>query len=225
MRLIVASCSATYSGRGDTQLRQRTRAIIIKNDGSIAIHNDASNKPLNYMGKGSVYTDSTDDKGNRTIVIESRKENLTITLHEVITDTGFELDLEDEGLIRDGAEEHLQAWIAEHPECLGEGYALIQREYPTGSGPVDLMMTDGEGKPVAVEVKRVAMLGTVYQVLRYVDALNQESEHEDVRGVIAALDIRPKTAELAAKRGIECITLPVDWNNSGGAQKSCTPPE
>lgn len=212
MRIIVASCSATYSGRGDTQLNRCTRAIIIKNDGSIAIHNDASNKPLNYMGKDGVLSEHIDDTGQQKLVIESRKENLTITLHEVISDTSFDLDLEDEGLIRDGTEDHLQAWIAEHPECLGEGYRLIQREYPTGSGPVDLLMEDADGNVIAVEVKRVAMLGAVYQVLRYVDALNQTEEHEGVRGLIAALDVRPKTLELAAKRGVECVTLPVDWN-------------
>lgn len=217
MRVIIANCSAVYAGRGNTTLSARTRAIIIKKDGCVSIHNETSNKPLNYMGKDSVLTESTDDNDNNVLRFETRKENLTITIYQTLSDIDLPMDEEDEGLVRDGTEDHLQAWIAKNPECLGKGWTLIQREFPTGSGPVDLLVRDEDGKEVAVEVKRVAMLNTVYQILRYVDALNQTDEYDNVQGVIAALDIRPKTAELAAKRGIKCITLPADWNTTLGA--------
>lgn len=210
MRVIVAHCSAVYTGRGDTQLNPATRAIIIKADGAISIHNDKSNKPLNYMGTGNIFTE-TIEEDHILWSFDTRKENLQIKLFEIFSDTAHELIIEDEGLIRDGTEQQLQTWLAEHPEALGEGYTLIQREYPTGAGPVDLLVKDQNGISVAVEVKRVAMLGAVDQTKRYIEALAETGEHPHVRGIVAALDIRPNTLKLAEKRGIECVTIPSYW--------------
>lgn len=183
---------------------------MIKNDGCVSIHNETSNKPLNYMGKGSILTEEQQPDGTLKLTADSRKENLTIYLYEVISDINLEIDEEDEGLIKDGTEDHLQEWLAQNPQVIREDLELIQREYPTGSGPVDLLMKDTTGQIYAVEVKRVAMLGTVYQTLRYVDALQEE--HPGAQGIIAALDIRPKTEALAEKRNLTCTTIPANWN-------------
>lgn len=212
MRKIVASCSAIYSGRGDTQLGEGIRAIIFKEDGSVSIHNDKSNKPLNYMGKGNIVTETEID-GHLVWNIDTRKENLQIHLHEIISDTSFGLIMEDEGLVRDGTEHQLQAWLADNPESLGEGFTFVSREYPTGAGPVDLLVEDAQGNPVAVEVKRTAMLTAVDQVNRYVEALKEIEGFENARGIVAALDIRPNTLKLAERKNVECVTLPATWKN------------
>jgi len=48
MRLIVARCSAVYSGRLDTVLPEALRLLMIKEDGSVLIHADSGGyKPLN----------------------------------------------------------------------------------------------------------------------------------------------------------------------------------
>lgn len=211
MRIVVANCSAVYSGRGNTTLGTAIRALIIKADGSISIHNDASNKPLNYM-KCASFTETEED-GTTIWTFDARQESLRIEMNEIFSDIDMPLVENDEGLVRDGTEAHLQAWLAEHPETLGEGYTLVQREFPTGNGPVDLLVLDEGGRPVAVEVKRVAMLGTAYQVKRYVDALKEVEGYEGVRGIIAALDIRPKTLELAEKRGIQTVVIPDTWKD------------
>ena len=50
MRLIVARCSVTYEGRLGARLAEATRLIVLKADGSIAVHSDAkAYKPLNWM--------------------------------------------------------------------------------------------------------------------------------------------------------------------------------
>ncbi len=50
MRLIVAKCSAQYSGRLDTYLPEALRLIMVKADGSVLLHADAGGyKPLNWM--------------------------------------------------------------------------------------------------------------------------------------------------------------------------------
>jgi len=210
MRITVATCTAIYTGRGDTKLEKAVRAIIIKDDGSVSIHNDKSNKPLNYMGKGNVFTETHED-GNIIWNFDTRKESLRIEITAILQDSNFIIDLDDAGLIRDGTEKQLQEWLAANPETLGEGYTLDSREYLTGAGPVDLLVYDKEGTPIAVEVKRVAMLGAVDQATRYVQALRETPGFENAQGLIAALDIRPNTIKLADKRGIKYITLPEDW--------------
>lgn len=218
MKLVVAECSAIYSGRGDTTLARGRRAIMIKGDGSVSIHNDVGNKPLNYM-KQPTFSETLNSDGERVWTFDARHESLSITLHQVVLETVMDLIGEhDPGLVRDGTEDQLQAWIAEHPEVLGEGFSLVKREYPTENGPVDLLVLDNMGLPVAVEVKRVAMLGAVDQARRYMDALKSQPYNPELpfdltrtRAMIAAVDIRPKTIALAEKRGIALRTIPSDW--------------
>lgn len=221
MRIVVAECSAIYSGRGDTSLARGRRAIIIKDDGSVSIHNEVGNKPLNYM-KCAEFSQMTNDRGESVWVFDARKESLAITMHDLLSDYSTTLITDDPGLVRDGTELDLQAWVARNPEVIGEGYKTVQREYPTGNGPVDILVLDENDVPVAVEIKRVAMLTAVDQVRRYADALRgidgpvvHESgiviDFSDVRGIVVAADIRPKTQALADKRGIKTVTVPPDW--------------
>lgn len=221
MRVIIAECSAIYSGRGDTTLARGQRAILIKDDGSVSIHNDLGNKPLNYM-KTPVLVTGENELGEAVWTFDARHESLAITLHHVAMETSMPLVGEgDPGLVRDGTEGHLQEWLAANPEILGGGFTLVSREYPTGNGPVDLLVLDGDGTPVAVEVKRVAMLGAVDQARRYMDALRAQEPDDTLpydlsktRAMVAAVDIRPRTLALAEKRGIATVAVPTDWRSS-----------
>src|SRR5690606_41479033 len=50
MRLVVARCSARYTGRLSAHLPLATRVLIVKADGSVLLHSDGgSYKPLNWM--------------------------------------------------------------------------------------------------------------------------------------------------------------------------------
>jgi endonuclease len=210
MRIVIANCSAVYSGRLHTKLSPAIRAIIIKSDGAVSVHPDTGNKPINYMGNDNVFTEENIDN-NVIWKFDTRKENLTLTLHEIISDTEHQLDLDAEKLVKDGTENQLQEWLAENPEVIGNGFTLVEREFRTEHGPVDLLMKDSDGNYLAVEIKRVAMLNTVGQVKRYVDAMTETGLHGDVRGLIVALDIRPNTLKLAQRRGIECVTVGDAW--------------
>lgn len=220
MKLVIADCSAIYTGRGDTQLSRGVRSLIIKVDGSVSIHNDVGNKPLNYM-KGAVFSETSNSEGERVWDFDTRKESLSITIHRLIMTSEHELIEDDPGLERDGTENQLQEWLSNNPQVLGEGYSIVSREYPTGNGPVDLLALNKEGEPVSVEVKRVAMLGAVDQTRRYIDALKDYDkdavsgiDFSKVSGMIAALDIRPKTVEYAIKHKIDMVTIPANWNRN-----------
>lgn len=211
MRIVVAHCSVDYVGRGQTHLPYAVRAILIKADGSVSIHADLNgNKPLNYMGSPNQFTVRKRGRA-QTWTFENKKERIDVRIRRIISDSTFELDGAEPGLARTGTEHDLQAWIAGNPHAIGADVVFIQREFRTGAGAVDLLMRDSHGF-LAVEVKRVANIASVDQVLRYVDALNAAGEHGRVRGVVAALDIRPNTASQASRRDVQCVTVaPPGW--------------
>lgn len=194
---------------------------MIKADGSVSLHNDVGNKPLNYM-KEAVFSTTLNQDNETVWVFDSRRESLSIVMHEIIAEHEHKLITEDPGLIRDGTEDHLQAWLAQNPEALGAGYTIVDREFQTGKGPVDLLAIDETGNPVAVEVKRVATLGAVDQCRRYVDSLktmhDNNLDFKQTRGMVAGLDIRPRTFEWADKKNIKTVVLPADWRENGGSQ-------
>ena len=193
--------------------------IVVKSDGAVSIHHDQGNKPLNYMGKGNVFTEIVSEDALYWN-FDTRKESLQIRITEVLSQVEMEVDVDNSVLERDGTENQLQAWLADHPEALGAGYTFGQREYPTGAGPVDLLVYDELGQPVAVEVKRVAMLGAVDQASRYVEAMKSEEGFERTTAIVAALDIRPNTQKLADKRGVRTVVLPEYWNMKAGPENN-----
>jgi len=210
VRLIIAECSVTYTGRGDTILPRAARAILLKRDGAVSIHSDFGNKPLNYMGKGNVHSVSTDDEGATVWTFDTRKESIRIVLHDVMTDSDHLLAELEPGLARDGTEPQLQQWLSDNPQTFGVGWTTVRREFLTGAGPVDLLVLDDKGDPQAVEIKRIATAASIYQINRYVAALNEEVEEGDpaIAGIVAAVEFRPKTVELAAKFGVRLVTIP-----------------
>ena len=109
-----------------------------------------------------------------------------------------------------GVEAHLQVLLAEHPESLGRGWSLVQREYPTAIGPVDLLCRDADGVYVAVEVKRRGEIDGVEQLSRYLELMRRDSLLGEVHGVFAAQQIRPQARVLASDRGIACVTVDYD---------------
>lgn len=212
MRTVIAECSVVYAGRGNTTLDRAMRAIIIKSDGSVGIHNDVGNKPINYMGKGNVFTEDITVEGDPIWRFDARKEYIEITLYDVLADFKVPLDPGLVPLVKDGTEDDLQQWLFDNPDIIGEGFTSIAREYPTSAGPIDLMCRDGKGQLVGVEVKRVAMLTAVDQCSRYLEAL-KDSHDEEVSVILIALDVRPNTIKLADKRGIPYQLVPSHWNS------------
>lgn len=50
MRLLVARCEVTYTGRLDAYLPEAVRLLVFKADGSVLVHDDAGGyKPLNRI--------------------------------------------------------------------------------------------------------------------------------------------------------------------------------
>lgn len=172
-------------------LPRATRVILVKADSSVLIFSElGSYKPLNWMaapcrlreyGPDSerweslvrdTYVDDDpddaegDEEGSEPVrflraTAEKGPDILTVAIYRVHSDQTFDLG-SDPGLVKDGVEDHLQRYLAEQIERIGEGARLIRREYPTAIGPVDIMAEDADGTHVAIEIKRHGEIGRAH---------------------------------------------------------------
>jgi hypothetical protein len=207
MRLIVARCQVTYSGRLSTVLPMAVRLLVLKSDGSVMVHSDAGGyKPQNWMTAPTAI--DVDGDPPRRIEIRKRggEEVLEIAIEEVLVDAAHDMG-EAAALEKDGVERDLQELLADAPQWCGEGFRLVRREWPTDIGPVDLMCRDGADAWVAVEIKRVATIEAVEQLSRYLERIRLDPAMGDCRGVLAAQQIKPQASVLAAARGIACVEV------------------
>jgi RecB family endonuclease NucS len=206
VRLVVARCEVSYTGRLSAFLPEATRLLMVKEDGSVLVHADAGGfKPLNWMTPPTVIEESPG-----SIVVRRRagkaEERLEIRVLEVLSDVMHDMG-EPAALEKDGVERDLQAELAAQPEALGEPLRLVRREWPTDIGPVDLMCRDEGGEWVAVEVKRVATIDAVEQLARYLERIRLDPALGGCRGLLAAQLVKPQARTLAEARGIGCVEV------------------
>jgi RecB family endonuclease NucS len=209
VRLIVARCEVTYTGRLTAYLPESTRLLMLKEDGSVLVHADAGGyKPLNWMTPPTVFEDNGD-----VLVVRKRagrsEDRLEIRLIEVLSDVVHEMG-EAAALEKDGVERDLQLLLAGRPEALEDGLRLVKREWPTAVGPVDLMCRDVDDGWVAVEIKRIGTIDAVEQLTRYLDCIREDPARAACRGMLAAQAIKPQAVALADQRGIATVEVSLD---------------
>ncbi|MFC5929854.1 endonuclease NucS [Cryobacterium melibiosiphilum] len=228
MRLVIAECSVDYAGRLSAHLPLATRLLMIKADGSLLVHSDGgSYKPLNWMSPPCSISLSEPDSDQTdagvtalwTVTHLKTLDQLVVSIFEVFHDSAHELGI-DPGLIKDGAESHLQKLLAEQIHLLGEGFSFVKREYMTAIGPVDILAQDASGASVAVELKRNGDIDGVEQLTRYLELMNRDPHIAPVSGVFAAQTIKPQARKLAEDRGIRCLLL--DYDAMRGADDTAT---
>jgi endonuclease len=206
VRLVVAHCEVTYSGRLSAFLPESTRLLMLKADGSVLVHGDAGGyRPLNWMTPPTVIEE---EPGH--FVVRKRagrsEDRLEIRIAEVLSDVEHDMG-EAAALEKDGVERDLQEALAQRPEELEEGLRLVRREWPTDVGPVDLMCRDAEDGWVAVEIKRVGTIEAVEQLTRYLDFIRLDPAKAECRGILAAQSLKPQAVTLAESRGLCCVEV------------------
>jgi RecB family endonuclease NucS len=206
VRLIVARCEVSYTGRLSAFLPESTRLLVVKADGSVLVHADAGGyKPLNWMTPPTVI----EEEPGR-IVVRKRagkaEDRLDIRIAEVLSDVEHDMG-EAAALEKDGVERDLQVELAAQPAALGEPLRLVRREWPTDLGPVDLMCRDAGDGWVAVEIKRVGTIEAVEQLTRYLERIRIDPAAAECRGILAAQRVKPQARTLAESRGIGCVEV------------------
>jgi RecB family endonuclease NucS len=205
VRLIVARCEVSYSGRLTAHLPEALRLLIIKADGSVLVHADAGGyKPLNWMTPPTII-----EEAPGAIVVRKLKgeDRLDIRLAEVVSDSAHAMDDDADRLEKDGVEADLQEALAALPERCGEGFRLVRREWPTDIGPVDLMCRDAADGWVAVEIKRVGTIEAVEQLTRYLERIRRDPAMADCHGVLAGQVVKPQARVLAEARGLAWVEV------------------
>jgi RecB family endonuclease NucS len=212
VRLIVARCEVTYTGRLSAFLPESTRLLMVKADGAVLVHADAGGyKPLNWMTPPTVIEEEGDPI--ECMVVRKRagksEDRLEIRIAELLSDVTHEMG-EAAALEKDGVERDLQEALAADPRWLGEELRLVRREWSTDVGPVDLMCRDEGGGWVAVEIKRIGTIEAVEQLSRYLECIRVDPAKAACRGILAAQTVKPQAAALATARGIGCVEVDLD---------------
>ena len=109
----------------------------------------------------------------------------------------------------------LKDYLANNPSELGEGLKLVEKEHVfVGLGSkVDILLQDGSGNPVTVEVKPYIESGSndeIWQVVRYKHCAAAEYglPCEKVRGILAAPEIPDDVKRKCEQLGIEPFERP-----------------
>jgi RecB family endonuclease NucS len=211
MRLVVARCEVTYTGRLNAYLPDATRLLMFKADGTVMVWSDRDGykvKPLNWMTPPTVVEEEPG-----LIVVRKRagrsEDRLDIRVAEILSDVTHEMD-EAAGLEKDGVERDLQEALAARPEVLGDGLRLVRREWGTDIGPVDLMCRDAADGWVAVEIKRIGTIEAVEQLTRYLERIRLDPAMAGCDGILAAQRVKPQARTLAEARGFAWIEVDLD---------------
>src|SRR5580658_846258 len=92
LRLIVARCEVTYSGRLSTVLPMAVRLLMIKSDGSVLVHADSGGyKPTNWMTPPTAIDLDGDPLTEIVVRKVKGEEVLRIAIDDVLWDVAHDM--------------------------------------------------------------------------------------------------------------------------------------
>ena len=185
--IIIGDCLVDYHGRARSLLDWGERIIIIKQDGSVLVHQPVMREPINWQPAGSK---TEFKKKDNHFILKSRHtkppEKMTITFRhlKMIAVTSL---IDNAQLVIAGMETDVVNQIISNPEIIEEGLRISKREKHVKSGLIDLYGYDKNHTPVIIEVKRsLATISAVQQLRMYVTDIKGDSKEANVRGILCA---------------------------------------
>ena len=206
MRLLVARCEVTYTGRLDAFLPEAVRLLMIKSDGSVLVHADSGGyRPSNWMTPPTVIEESDE------LIVVRKRAGKTRTGSRSgsrrCSPTRNTRWTRSPGSRRTGSRGTCRRLSPPRPRWLEAALRLDRREWMTEIGPVDLMCRDCEDGWVAVEIKRVGTIEAVEQLTRYLGFIRADPAKLGCRGILAAQSFKPQAVTLAESRGLVCVEV------------------
>lgn len=206
---VFGRCTVDYDGRASSTLGLGERHVMCKPDGSILVHTDEGQQPVNWQPPGCTHTVRVEDD---RFVLESDRstpdERLTVEFEQVGQVSSFPIEDATE-LSLDGTEEDLRNRILDDPGLIEPGFTPLATERDTAAGAIDIFGEDDGGRTIAVELKRKRVgPDAVGQLDRYVDALRRDL-HDDaeIRGILVSPSVTDRAAELLDRNGLEFVSL------------------
>lgn len=200
---LVCECEIDYHGRARSTLGRGERMLILKQDGTLIVHQKTGRNPVNWMPPKSRTQIKSKDGFLELVTTKHRqRERMEIKIHSVKTIDHF--DLEDyETIELHGTERDFVNDLIRNPSLIEKGFRLSKNERVTVAGSIDISGVDSEGNPVVVEVKRSkATPHDAEQLKRYVETLSKKTEKR-VRGILVAPSSSSKARRLLVRYGLE----------------------
>lgn len=205
-------CTVEYDGRAASTLGPGDRHVMLKPDGTVLVHTDEGQQPINWQPPGCTHDPDLDDGRLR---VRSRRstpeEELVVRFEDVARAAAFDVTDAHE-LALSGTEEDLRGRILDDPDLVEAGFRPLATERDTPAGAVDVYGTDSEGNTVVLELKRRRVgPDAVGQLSRYVEALERDL-HADagVRGILVAPSMTERARRLLGEKGLEFVPLEPD---------------
>jgi RecB family endonuclease NucS len=208
MLILAGDCMIDYKGRARSLLDWGERVILIKQDGTLIVHQPEMREPINWQPTGS----KTEFKiKEEKLVLKSYNkkppEKMKIKFRKIKFITA--ISLKDKAkLIISGMELDIVNQIINNPSIIEEGLRVVKREKPVKSGMIDLFCYDKNHTPVIIEVKRsLANISSVHQLRMYVKDIKKDIDKAKVRGILCAPKIPDMVKHLLSDYGLEWMEV------------------
>lgn len=205
--LIIGECEIDYVGRASSRASSSWRLIIIKEDGTVLVHESIGREPVNWQPNSYVTTELREGILVIRAVRAKPREELVIRLRgecEVLV-----TKLGTGKFVMSGTEKDIIEYLANNPRVIDEGAQLVSREVSTPHGRIDLVFRKRDNTLVLVEVKRdLADVEAVFQLRRYVEYYTSLGV-SNVGGVIVTQSLTSAARKLLNDFGLEyrCIKV------------------
>lgn len=202
--LLSGDCMIDYRGRARSLLDWGERIIMIKQDGTVLVHQPIMREPVNWQPAGAK-TDFGVKEG--FLVVKSHHnrppEKMKITFRDLKLVVATSLS-DHANLMIAGMETDFVNQVICDPDLIEEGLRISKREKHVKSGIIDLFGYDKKHIPVVIEVKRsLANISAVQQLRMYVNDVKGDAEEADVRGILCAPRVPDMVKKLLSEYGLE----------------------
>jgi hypothetical protein len=204
MLLVMGECMVDYQGRARSLLDWGERIIMIKQDGTVLVHQPVMREPVNWQPTGSISEFKTK---NDQLILSCRHlrpaEKMKVTFRQLKLVTATSL-VDRANLIIAGMEIDVVNQIISNPTIIEEGLRIVKREKTVKVGAIDLFGFDKNHIPVVIEVKRsLATISSVHQLRMYVEDIKKDRKESKVRGILCAPRVPDMVKKLLEEHGLE----------------------
>ena len=202
--LLLGECMVDYQGRARSLLDWGERLILIKQDGSVLVHQPVLREPVNWQPAGSTTEFNT---AHDQLILKCRHtkppEKMKVTFRQLKLVAATAL-VDRASLVIAGMESDVVNDIVKDPSLIEDGLRIVKREKPVRTGSIDLYGYDKDHVPVVIEVKRsLATISAVHQLRMYVTDIKKDRKEPKVRGILCAPRIPDMVKKLLEEHGLE----------------------
>jgi len=217
---VAGQCEVDYEGRTSSFLPSGDRLLIRKPDGSLLVHQDESQEPVNWQPPGASFSTQAKEHPTPLLLLHSEQtsptETIDIRMDKVYIVHSFKMKDSHE-IDKVGTEEHIQQHIFKNPELVEEGLKKVEKEKQSEVGRIDIFARDENENPVIIEIKRRrGQPSHVDQLERYVNEYEQSEEENTIRGILLAPSATDTTKEMLDKKGFQLINPPETFTQESG---------